>query len=298
MKLTHCNQFAVTALAIAISLAGTGDLSAATGALRVNPNGTTLAAVSETEEPAPKSDDDLVKQLANPVSALISVPFQSNFDFHLGPNADGFKYTLNFQPVIPFSLNQDWNLITRTIVPFIDQSDVIPDTSQTGLGDITQSFFFSPTKKVGGLTIGFGPVFLYPVATDDLLGSEKWGAGPTIVFVKQEGPWSWGMLLNHIWSFAGEDRRDYVSSTFLQPFVSYATKTKTTFSLNAESSYDWHNSQWTVPINLSVAQLTKIGSHPVQFTIGGKIYAEGPNGAPEWGIRFTITPLFPTGGKH
>lgn len=286
------------ALTLAILLIGIGDLTAATEALKVNANGTTLAAVSETEEAGPTSDEELVKQLANPVSALISVPFQNNFDFGLGPNDDGFKYTLNFQPVIPFSLNQDWNLITRTIVPFIAQTDVVPNTTQTGLGDITQSFFFSPTQKVLGLTIGAGPVFLYPVATDDLLGSEKWGAGPTIVFVKQEGPWSWGMLLNHIWSFAGDDRRNYVSSTFLQPFVSYATKTKTTFSLNAESSYDWHNSQWTVPINFSVAQLTKIGTLPVQFTIGGKIYVEGPNGAPDWGVRFTITPLFPTGGKR
>jgi hypothetical protein len=263
----------------------------------VNANGTELSASVPGEENR-HSDEELVKQLANPVSALISVPFQNNFDFGLGPNGDGFKYTLNFQPVIPFSLNKDWNLITRTIVPFIHQTDLVPDTAQTGLGDITQSFFFSPIQKVFGLTIGVGPVFLYPAATDALLGSEKWGAGPTIVFVKQEGPWSWGMLLNHIWSFAGDEGRNYVSSTFLQPFVSYATKTKTTFSLNAESSYDWHNSQWTVPINLSVAQLTKIGSLPVQFTIGGKLYVEGPNGAPDWGLRFTITPLFPTGGKR
>lgn len=94
-----------------------------------------------------------------------------------------------------------------------------------------------------------------------------------------------------------EGKRNYVSSTFLQPFVSYSTKTKTTFSLNAESTYDWHNKQWTVPVNLSVNQLTKIGKLPLQFALGGKVYAEGPSGAPEWGIRFTITPLFPTGGR-
>src|SRR5262249_39937383 len=158
--------------------------------------------------------------LNNPVSSLISVPFQNNFEFKPGPNNDGFKYTLNFQPVIPVSLTKDWNVIIRTIVPIIDQTDVVaPNTSEGGLSDITQSFFFSPKKPVAGMTIGAGPVFLYPSATDDLLGSEKWGAGPTLVVLKQEGPWTYGLLFNHIWSFAGDEHRNYVSSTFLQPFV-------------------------------------------------------------------------------
>jgi hypothetical protein len=133
-----------------------------------------------------KSDEELVKELSNPVTSLISVPFQNNFEFKLGPNNDGFKYTLNFQPVVPISLTKDWNLIVRTIVPIIDQTDVIaPNTSQRGLSDITQSFFFSPKKPVAGMTVGVGPAFLYPAASDDLLGSEKWGAGPTFVVLKQ-----------------------------------------------------------------------------------------------------------------
>lgn len=253
--------------------------------------------VSVAGEGTQHSDEELVKQLANPVSALISVPFQNNFEFNLGPNDDGFRYTMNFQPVVPISISRDWNMIVRTIVPVIDQDDVIPNTSQSGLSDITQSFFFSPKKGIGGLIVGAGPAFLYPSATDDLLGSERWGAGPTLVVAKQSGGWTYGMLANHIWSFAGNEDRQYVSSTFLQPFVSYATKSKTTFGVNAESSYDWHNGQWTVPINFSVSQLTRIGKLPVQFSIGAKVYAEGPSGAPDWGIRFTITPLLPIGGR-
>jgi hypothetical protein len=237
---------------------------------------------------------ELAKQLQNPVASLISVPFQNNFDFNLGPNDDGFKYTLNFQPVIPVSLGKDFNLIIRTIVPFIYQEDVIPGTSQTGLGDIVQSFFFSPKKPVGGLILGFGPVFLWPSGTDPFLGTEKWGAGPTGLVLKQSGGWTYGLLFNHLWSYAGDDRRDYVSSTFLQPFISYTTKTKTTFGLNTESTYDWHNSQWTVPINVSISQLVKIGKMPVQFALGAKVYADGPSGAPDWGLRFVVTPLFPT----
>src|SRR5262245_50967095 len=231
-------------------------------------SGATLATVSEAGSPGQSGDEELVKQLNNPVSSLISVPFQNNFEFKLGPNNDGFKYTLNFQPVIPVSISHDWNVIIRTIVPFIHQDDVISNTTQDGLSDITQSFFFSPKKDVAGMTIGVGPVFLYPSATDDLLGTEKWGAGPTFVILKQSGGWTYGLLANHIWSFAGDDHRNYVSSSFLQPFISYSTKAHTTYGLNTESTYDWHNHQWTVPINLTVAQLTKFGKLPVQFTLG------------------------------
>jgi hypothetical protein len=266
----------------------------AAGSPNVNANGTAL---EEATEPGGDKDAELAKQLQNPVASLISVPFQHTFEFNLGPNDDGFKYTLNFQPVIPVSLSKDWNLIIRTIVPIISQDDVIPGTSQSGLSDITQSFFFSPKKPVGGLILGFGPVMLYPTATDSLLGTERWGAGPTFLVLKQVGGWTYGALLNHIWSYAGDEHRDYVSSTFIQPFISYTTKTKTTFGLNSESTYDWHNSQWTVPINLSISQLVKLGKMPVQFALGAKYYAGGPSGAPDWGIRFVVTPLFPTGKK-
>ena len=264
--------------------------------VRVDANGSALAESDVAGAPADQ-EAELAKQLQNPVASLISVPFQNNFDFNLGQNGDGFKYTLNFQPVIPVSLGKDWNLIIRTILPIISQDDVIPNTSQSGLGDIVQSFFFSPKKPVGGLILGFGPVFLFPSATDSLLGSEKWGAGPTGLVLKQTGGWTYGLLFNHIWSYAGDHDRNYVSATFLQPFISYTTKTKTTFGLNTESTYDWHNSQWTVPINFSISQLVKVGKMPVSLALGAKYYAEGPSGGPDWGLRFVVTPLFPTGGK-
>lgn len=261
---------------------------------KLNANETETGEVAGTEAGGDEGVE-LAKQLQNPVANLISVPFQNNFEFNLGPNDDGFKYTLNFQPVIPVSLNKDFNLIIRTIVPIISQDDVIPGTSQGGLGDIVQSFFFSPKKPVGGLILGFGPVFLYPSATDSLLGSEQWGAGPTGLVLKQTGGWTYGLLFNHLWSYTGADNRDYVDATFLQPFVSYTTKSKTTFGVNTESTYDWHNSQWTVPINLSISQLIKLGKMPVSIGLGVKYYAEVPEGGPDWGVRFIVTPLFPTG---
>ncbi len=149
---------------------------------------------------------DLAKKLSNPVAAMISVPFQFNYDEGYGPN-DGDRLTLNIQPVIPISLNDEWNVISRTILPVIWQNDIAGDSGeQTGLGDITQSLFFSP-KHPGpsGIIWGVGPAFLVPTGTDDLLGTGKWGAGPTAVVLKQMGGWTVGGLANHIWSFAGQE---------------------------------------------------------------------------------------------
>lgn len=239
------------------------------------------------------TETDLAKQLANPVASLISVPLQNNFDFGIGPN-DATRYTLNIQPVIPFKLGDDWNLITRTILPVINAESPAPGIDDAfGLGDTLQSFFFSPREPVGGWILGGGPVFLWPTATDHLLGSEKWGAGPTAIALRQTGPWTYGVLANHVWSYAGESDRGEVNATFIQPFLAYVTSTQTTFSLNTESTYDWENEQWSVPLYFIVSQMFKIGNQPMQAGIGARWYAEGPDGGPEWGVRFSLTFLFP-----
>jgi hypothetical protein len=235
---------------------------------------------------------ELAKKLQNPVASLISVPIQNNWDFGIGP-ANAMRYTVNVQPVIPFSLSQDWNLITRTIVPTIYAEATGPgDRDKFGLGDVLQSFFFSPKEPVGGWIIGAGPALLYPSATDSLLGAGKWAAGPTLVVLQQSKGFTYGVLANHLWSYAGWGDQQ-VNATFLQPFVSYTTKSFTTFGLNTESTYDWQNSQWTVPLNVSVSQLLKLGKQPIQLALGAKYYAEGPKDGPDWGLRFTITFLFP-----
>jgi hypothetical protein len=253
-----------------------------------------LAVIGSSTLHAADDDAELAKKLSNPVASLISVPLQSNWDFGIGVN-DATRFTMNVQPVIPLSLNDDWNLIIRTIIPVIDAESPAPGIgSASGLGDINQSFFFSPKQPTaGGWILGAGPVVLWPSATDDLLGSGKWGAGPTALALKQTGGWTYGILANHLWSYAGEGDRADVNATFVQPFVSFTTKTKTTFGLNAESSYDWNRSQWSVPLNLTVGQLFKVGGQPMQFTVGGRYYAEGPEGGPEWGVRAVLTLLFP-----
>jgi hypothetical protein len=216
--------------------------------------------------PSDTQQAELAKKLSNPIASLISVPFQNNFDFRLGSNDDGFRYTMNFQPVIPIALNPNWNLISRTIVPIIHQSDVVGSSSQSGLGDVVQSFFFSPNKSQPFIW-GFGPVLLLPTATDDVLGAKKFGLGPTLVALEQKKGWTYGALFNHIWSVAGEDARPDVNATFVQPFVSYTTKTAWTISLNTESTYDWAAEQWSVPVNLSVAKLVRFGKQPVSIGV-------------------------------
>jgi hypothetical protein len=246
--------------------------------------------------PAAAQDSDLAKKLSNPVASLISVPFQFNYDSGYGP-FDGYKSTVNIQPVIPIPINEDWNVISRTIVPVVWQHDIAGRSgNQSGLGDTLQSFFFSPKQPgPGGIVWGAGPVFLLPTATDPLLGGEKWGLGPTAVVLKQTGPWTYGALVNHIWSVAGDSNRPDVSSTFLQPFISYTTHNAWTFALNTESTYDWKNSQWSVPINVSVAKLVKFGKQPVSFQVGARYWAAAPDSGPNgWAIRASITFLFPT----
>jgi hypothetical protein len=210
------------------------------------------------------NSEDLAKKLSNPISSLISVPFQNNFDFNAGQDNDKFKYTLNIQPVIPLSISTDWNLITRIIQPVIYQDELFPGMgSKFGLGDMNPSFFFSPKELFHGWIWGAGPVFLLPTATDNALGTGKWGAGPTAVGLRQEGPWTYGLLANHLWSFAGEGGRPDVNQTFLQPFFAYNTKTGFGVTLQTESSYNWEAEQWTVPIGLFASQVLKLGGQPI-----------------------------------
>ncbi|HOX55260.1 MAG TPA: transporter [Candidatus Paceibacterota bacterium] len=261
--------------------------------LQTADTGSGAGAVSDAEDQQAKAAA-LAKATLNPIASLISVPIQNNFDWGAGPADDGFEYKVTVQPVIPISLNENWNVISRTILPFIHRENYSGPGTRSGLADTTQSLFFSPVKPgPGGWIWGAGPVLQIPTATDDLLGEEKWGAGPTAVVLKQQGPWTYGTLFNHVWSFAGEERRADVNRTFLQPFVSYTTKTFTSIGLNTESTYDWQRSQWTVPVNLFVQQLLKVGKQPISLQVGGRYYAEGPSGAPEWGLRFQISFLFP-----
>jgi hypothetical protein len=255
-------------------------------------------------EKAKVSDADLAKDLQNPVADIISVPLENRLDN--GP-ANTWRYTLNVQPVIPFEISKDWLVVSRTILPIIYASEPVggepaldnvsfsavgSGPSVGGIGDVTQSFFFAPKKPTDGWIWGVGPVFRLPTASRSSFGDGKWGAGPTAVVLRQEGAWTYGILASHIWSFAGWGPED-VSITSLQPFLAYTTDSLTTFGVGTESGYDWVGQQWVVPIDLTVSQLVRIGEMPVEFGVGARVYAERPDGGPNWGLKFTVTFLLP-----
>lgn len=242
---------------------------------------------------------DLAKKTQNPIAALYSLPIQFNWNQHLGPTNDGIQTVTNIQPVLPFSINEDWNLISRTILPVIDQRSLAPNglADKSGVGDITQSLFFSPKAKTeSGWIWGAGPVFLMPTGSDDLLTNEQWAAGPTAVALKQTNGWTYGALANHLWSLevSPADDREKINASFLQPFLSYTTSTYTTFGINTESAYDWQAKEWSVPVNLTVTQLLKLGGQPLSIQLGPRYWLDSTeNGADGWGFRAAITLLFP-----
>jgi hypothetical protein len=240
--------------------------------------------------------EELAKKLQNPVASLISVPIKIDYDEGLGPSGDGSLWTLNIQPVIPFALNKDWNIISRTIVPIIHQGDLpTKGHSETGLGDILQSFFLSPSELTDrGWVWGVGPVINLPTASDDALGTGKWGLGPTAVALKQEGPWTVGALANHVWSVAGDSDRADVSVTYFEPWVSYTTKENTTISVSVETVYDWETEETSAPVNLILEQLFQVGEQYI--SVGGSVHywvASSPGGPEGFGFGLQVTFLFP-----
>ena len=204
---------------------------------------------------------------------------------------------MNIQPVVPFTLNADWHVISRTILPVMfNQNDLFPGSgSQSGLRDTTEGLYFSPSRTFNGFTIGAGPIFLLPTGTDELLGAGKWGAGPTGVLVWQGSGWSVGILANHIWSFAGDADRPEFDQTYLQPFIAYTTPKAWTFTLQSESTYDWKTGEWLAPINFMVAKIIKIEQQPVSIVGGVRYWADSPDAGPHgFGGRLGMTFLFPT----
>ena len=250
--------------------------------------------MSQASEPElAVSNIALAQELTNPLADLMTIPIQMNFDDNYGVDDAGSKITTNIQPVGPFEMGKDWNLITRTIIPLVHQDEVVPGTgTQSGLGDINLQLFLSPRKATSsGLIWGAGAVLYLPTATDSLIGAKKWGAGPTGVVLKINGPWTYGGLGNHIWSFAGDSDRPDINNTFMQPFMAYTWPSAWTLSLQSESSYNWEMEKWSIPVNTAISRLVYFGRLPVSLQAGAGYWLETPESGPE-GLRYRLQANF------
>ncbi len=239
-----------------------------------------------------QSADELAKQTQNPVASLISVPFQGNWDFGIG-DREATGTTLNIQPVAPFGLTTNWNVILRVIMPV--QSQPAEDGQRfTGMSDTTMTLFFSPVKT-GKVIWGAGPAILIPTATNQNLGTEKFGLGPSVVALVQPGKWTVGALWNQIWSVDGANDRDDVNQMYLQPFVNYNLGQGLALGTAMEASANWEadDEQWTSYLLFSISKVTLLGKRPVSFSAGGGPAVASPTGRPDWRLRFVATFLFP-----
>lgn len=271
----------------------------------------TLAEQPTAEQPSPEQKEatrsldqqeaSLAQQLANPVAALVSIPFQWNWDDRIGAREDINRLTLNIQPVVPINLSKDWNLISRTILPVIHQSDANSTINQgrfdngVDFGDSVQSLFLSPSRPgPWGLIWGLGPVAMLPTGTNTFTTANQWALGPTGVVLKQSGPWTVGVLANHLWSVQNRGRLADVNNSFVQPFISYTTPNAWTATLQTETSYDWQGEQWAVPVNFVVTKILKLGDQLVSVGAGVRYWAEGPQQGPHgWAGRVVFTLLLP-----
>lgn len=243
------------------------------------------------QEKKEASAEEVANKLSNPVASLISVPFQNNVDYGIG-SYHGSKYTLNFQPVIPIALSPKLNLITRYIIPIVDQHDITGEgEDQFGLSDATISGFFSPVNSKNGWIWGAGPAFLVPIGTNDFLSTKKWGIGPTALVLRQSNGLTYGFLINQLWSFAGDEARSDVNQMFLQPFFAKNWKSGGGISVNSEMTFNWKTNTTTGFLNPLVTGVTKLGKQAVSLGVGPRIPIIGQPA--DFGFRGVLTLVFP-----
>jgi len=259
-----------------------------------------LPATAESGDGIIEAGEDETAELAraaqNPVASLISLPFQNNTTFEFGPREKTLN-VLNIQPVWPFELNEDWNLITRTIVPVVSQPSLFSGQDrETGLGDTVFTAFLSPSDS-GKLIWGVGPALLLPTATDDRLGADKWGAGPSAVLLAMPGNWVIGSLFSNIWSFGGSGDQDVNLFTW-QYFVNYNLPNGWYLTSSPIITADWEadrsGDKWTVPFGGGVGKIFRIGSlPPMNAQVQGFYNVERPEFVGRWVLRVQLQLMFP-----
>jgi hypothetical protein len=248
---------------------------------------------AQTEAEMEAETEALAKASQNPVGSLISVPLQNNMNFGVGPD-DRTLTVLNIQPVIPLSLSEDWNLITRTIIPV--KSVPGPGSDRTaGVGDLTLTAFVSP-KRPGNLIWGVGPTAVVPVASDELLGQHLWAAGPSVVALMMPGRFVVGALASNTWSFGENENGQRVNLLFVQYFVNYNMADGWYLTSAPIITADWlaeSGEQWTVPFGGGVGKIMRFGSQPVNLQTQFFYNAVRSDNGASWQWRFQFQLMFP-----
>jgi hypothetical protein len=267
----------------------------------VAPEGTQVA--TEETPAAAANAEELRKASQNPVSSLISVPFQNTNNFGIDP---GYRTqdVLNIQPVIPVKVSDNWNMIVRVITPIIYQPfpapSPAPQVGVYGLGDIQPTFLLSP-RKPHKLIWGAGPIFQLPTATSQYLGQGKLAIGPNVVALAMPGHFVMGVLVNNVWSVAGSGGRPPVNQMLLQYFVNYNMKKGWYLNTSPILTANWEASnggRWVVPFGGGVGRIMKLGFQPVSLSVRFYGNAVHPPGASPWGMLLQATLLFPKLSKQ
>ena len=240
------------------------------------------------------SKEELAKATQNPVADLISIPFQNNTNFDYGPD-DKTQNTLNIQPVIPLNLNEDWNVITRTILPVVSNPSLVPGGDrETGLGDTTFTAFLSPAAP-GDWIWGVGPVLLLPTSTDDQLGADEWGAGASVVVLTMPGPWVIGSLVSNVWGI-NEDAGNDVNLFTWQYFINYNFQAGWYLTSAPIMTANWEapsGQKWTIPVGGGAGKIIKLGKLPVNVQAQGFYNVEAPDPVGDWSLRLQLQLMFP-----
>jgi hypothetical protein len=256
-----------------------------------------LSALSWVPARAEMSATELAKLAQNPVGNLISVPFQNNTNLNFGPEK-GTQNILNIQPVIPIEVNEDWNVITRTILPVIWNPSLGPnDPSTSGIGDTTFTAFLSPAKP-GHLIWGAGPVLQLPTNSNAELGNKNWGLGPSAVVLHLDkgDPWVYGVLVNNVWSLSGSKQGGSYSTGLIQPFVNYNFEGGLYLVSSPILTVDWNapsGEKWTVPLGGGIGKIFHFGKLPVNTQLSGYWNVVHPDNGANWQIRAQIQFMFP-----
>lgn len=235
----------------------------------------------------------LARAAQNPLATMITFPMQANFNLNVGPY-DRQLFNLNVQPVVPFP-GDKWNIISRTIIP-INSVPVGETDSVFGIGDTMLTLFWSPAKAAK-VTWGVGPIIGLPTASNpEMLGSGKFGLGPSAVLFYQTGRWTMGGLLSNIWSVAGDSARDDYSLLTFQWFVNYnfgggwALGSVPIVTANWKADSD---DRWTIPWGLQVSKIMRAGEQPVNVLLGYYYNSEHPEGAADSQVRLQLNFMFP-----